>query len=41
MQELIKNATKNKIDIIGGPAEGAVRRLYARLWLRLKPKNLS
>ena len=40
MQALIKNAANNKIDVIGGPAKGASRKLYARLWLKLKPKDL-
>ena len=41
MQELIAKAATNKIDIIGGPEEGSVRGLYAKLWLKLKPKNLT
>jgi hypothetical protein len=41
MQQLIKNAATNKIDIIGGPEEGTVRKLYAKLWLKLKPKDLK
>ncbi len=40
MQQLIKNAAANKIEIIGGPEEGTARKLYAKLWLKLKPKNL-
>lgn len=40
MQELIKKATTNKIEIIGGPEEGKLQKLYAKIWLRLKPKNL-
>lgn len=40
MQQLIKTAAANKIEIIGGPEEGTARKLYAKLWLKLKPKNL-
>lgn len=40
MEQVIKNAAANKIEVIGGAEESTMRKLYARLWLKLKPKNL-
>lgn len=40
IKQLIATAAANKIEIIGSREEVTARKLYARLWLKLKPKSL-